>query len=148
MKRAWSDGTTSIVFDAVDLIDKLVALIPPRHFNLTSYAGVFASRSALRDEVVLTPPGDEAFRKVCEHPSSSSRWVGLEMAIPVVPSSMRVAAWGSISRETLPAVEASMAPSSAKLMRRLTGQPGRLWAGRIIEGRLVRIAGGASKSIA
>ncbi len=46
MKRAWSDGTTSIVFDALELIGKLVAPIPPRHCNLTSYAGVFASRSA------------------------------------------------------------------------------------------------------
>ena len=75
MKRAWSDGTTSLVFDPVELIGKLVALIPPRHLNLTSYAGVFASRSGLRAEVVPTPPPDEAFKKVCEHPSSSSRWV-------------------------------------------------------------------------
>ena len=75
LKRAWSDGTTRIVFDPVELIGKLIALIPPRHFNLTSYAGVFASRSALRAEVVPTPPPEEVFKKVCEHPSSSSRWV-------------------------------------------------------------------------
>ncbi len=37
--------------------------------------GVFASRSALRAEVVPTPPPDKVFKKVCEHPSSSSRWV-------------------------------------------------------------------------
>ncbi|MCP5024824.1 MAG: transposase [Actinomycetia bacterium] len=75
MKRAWSDGTTSIVFEPVELVGKLVALIPPRYLNLTSYAGVFASRSRLRADVVPTPPPDEAFKKVCEHPSSTSRWV-------------------------------------------------------------------------
>lgn len=75
MKRAWSDGTTSILFEPVELIGRLAALIPPRHFNLTSYAGVFASRSALRTEVVPTPPPDEPCRKLCEHPSPSSRWV-------------------------------------------------------------------------
>ncbi len=76
MKRAWSDGTTSILFDGVELIGKLVALIPRRYFNLTSYAGVFASRSALRTEVVpAPPPDDDAYKKLCEHPSSTSRWL-------------------------------------------------------------------------
>ncbi len=64
-----------MIFDPVELIGKLVALVPPRHFNLVSYAGVFASRSSLRAEVVPSPPPEEAYKKVCEHPSSSSRWV-------------------------------------------------------------------------
>ncbi|MCP4959796.1 MAG: transposase, partial [Actinomycetia bacterium] len=75
MKRAWSDGTTSIVFDPVELIGKLVALIPPRRLHLVTYAGVFASRSSLRADVVPVPPPDEeVYKKVCAHPSASSRW--------------------------------------------------------------------------
>ncbi len=47
-----------MIFDPVELMGKLVALVPPRHFNLVSYAGVFASRSSLRAEVVPSPPPD------------------------------------------------------------------------------------------
>jgi hypothetical protein len=76
LRRAWSDGTTSMLFEPVELIGKLVALVPPKHFNLVGYAGVFASRSSLRAEVVpVPPPEDKEYRKVCEHPGSSSRWV-------------------------------------------------------------------------
>ena len=110
MRRAWSDGTTSVVFDPVVLevvkagmsrrsqqadvaltagltvlIGKLVALIPPRHFNLVSYAGVFASRSSLRAEVVPAPrPDDKVYRKVCEHPSPSSRWLSWARMLDLV----------------------------------------------------------------
>ncbi len=76
LKRAWSDGTTSIVFEAVEWIGKLVALVPPRHFNLTSYAGVFASRSGLRADVVPAPPPEnDGCKRLCAHPSTSSRWL-------------------------------------------------------------------------
>ena len=34
---------------------KLVALVPPPHFNLVRYAGVFANRHHLRTQIVPTP---------------------------------------------------------------------------------------------
>ncbi|MCP3985250.1 MAG: hypothetical protein GY723_12745, partial [bacterium] len=75
MRRAWSDGTTAIVFDPVELVGKLIALIPPSHANLVTYAGVFGARSALRAEVVPTPPEEERqWRKICEHPSRARFW--------------------------------------------------------------------------
>ncbi len=75
MRRAWSDGTTAIVFDPVELIGKLIALIPPSHANLVNYAGVFGARSALRAEVVPTPPQEEReWRKICEHPTRPGLW--------------------------------------------------------------------------
>jgi len=56
MKRALPDGRRQLVMTGVELLEKLVPLIPPTYANLTRFHGVFAPTSRLRDKVVPLPP--------------------------------------------------------------------------------------------
>ena len=58
LKKAWSDGSTHIVLDGIELLGRLAALVPPPRAPLTRYFGVFAPKAALRREVVPKPKGD------------------------------------------------------------------------------------------
>jgi hypothetical protein len=56
MKRPLPDGRRKLVMTGVELLEKLVPLIPPTYANLTRFHGVFAPTSRLRDKVVPRPP--------------------------------------------------------------------------------------------
>jgi len=55
MKRPWKDGTTSLVFEPLDLVGRLAALVPPPRFNLIRYHGVLAANAKLRSRIVPVP---------------------------------------------------------------------------------------------
>ena len=55
MKRLLPDGRRQLVMTGVELLEKLVPLIPPTYANLTRFHGVFAPTSRLRDKVVPRP---------------------------------------------------------------------------------------------
>ena len=52
-KSPWRDGTTHVLFEPLDFIARLAALIPRPGVNLTRYHGVFAPNSPLR--ALVTP---------------------------------------------------------------------------------------------
>ena len=52
LRRRWSDGTTHLLFDPVELLERLAALTPRPHINLILYHGVLAPRAAWRSLVV------------------------------------------------------------------------------------------------
>jgi len=54
-KRPWKDGSTHVVFDPLVLVERLAALVPRPHKNLTTYHGVFAPNASYRDRVVPLP---------------------------------------------------------------------------------------------
>jgi len=56
LKRPFSDGTTHIVFEPGELIEKLAALVPFPHKNLIRYHGVLAPNARWRRHVVPKPP--------------------------------------------------------------------------------------------
>ena len=56
MKKAWSDGTHALVFEPLDLIARLCAMIPPPRFHMVRYHGVLSSHASRRPEVVPEPP--------------------------------------------------------------------------------------------
>jgi cell division septation protein DedD len=56
MKRPLPDGRARLVLTGVELLEKLVPLIPPTYANLTRFHGVFAPTSRLRAKVVPPPP--------------------------------------------------------------------------------------------
>ncbi len=56
LRRRWTDGTTHLVFDPVELLERLAALTPRPRVNLILYHGVLAPRAAWRRAVV---PGRE-----------------------------------------------------------------------------------------
>jgi hypothetical protein len=52
LRRRWADGTTHLVFDPVEFLERLAALVPRPRINLVLYYGVLAPRAAWRDAVV------------------------------------------------------------------------------------------------
>jgi hypothetical protein len=55
-RRPWSDGTTGIKLSALELIEKLAALVPPPHAHLVHYSGCLAPNSKLRTQVSSPHP--------------------------------------------------------------------------------------------
>lgn len=52
LKHRWRDGTTHVVFEPHELVEKLAALIPPPRFHGARYHGVFAPCARERARVV------------------------------------------------------------------------------------------------
>jgi hypothetical protein len=52
LRHRWRDGTTHVVFDPLDLVARLAALVPPRRANLVRYFGIVAPCASWRDVVV------------------------------------------------------------------------------------------------
>jgi hypothetical protein len=56
LKHRWRDGTTHVVFEPGELVEKLAALVPPPRFHLVRYHGVLGPCASQRSRVV---PGHE-----------------------------------------------------------------------------------------
>ena len=63
-KTPWRDGTTHVVFEPLDFIARLAALVPKPRVNLTRFHGVFAPNSRYRARV--TPAGRGPGGKGCD----------------------------------------------------------------------------------
>ncbi|NWG13055.1 MAG: transposase [Acidobacteria bacterium] len=55
LKHRWRDGTTHVICEPLELIERLAALVPPPRFNITRYYGVFAPAAAFRPRVTPEP---------------------------------------------------------------------------------------------
>ena len=51
LKTPWHNGTTHVIFEPLDFISRLVALVPKPRVNLTRFHGVFAPNSKYRSMV-------------------------------------------------------------------------------------------------
>ena len=60
LRRPWADGTTAFVYEPVELMERLAALVPMPRANLVRYHGVFAPAAEWRGRVV--PAGDRSRR--------------------------------------------------------------------------------------
>ena len=76
LRRPWADGTTHLLFDPVELLERLAALTPRPRINLILYHGVLAPRAAWRrlvvqfGTVVSPAPGAEPDDVAEEHPDA------------------------------------------------------------------------------
>jgi len=52
LKRRWRDGTTHVIYEPLELVERLAALVPLPRFNLTRYSRVLAPGAAFRPLVV------------------------------------------------------------------------------------------------
>ena len=52
LKTPWRDGTNAVLFTAHEMIEKLIAIIPPPRFNQVRYHGVFAPTHRWRQHVI------------------------------------------------------------------------------------------------
>ena len=57
LKTPYSDGTTHVIFEPLDFIAKLAALVPKPRVNLTRFHGVFAPNSKYRVDVTTAKRG-------------------------------------------------------------------------------------------
>jgi hypothetical protein len=51
LRHRWADGTTRLVFDPIELLERLAALTPRPRINLLLYYGVLGARSAWRARI-------------------------------------------------------------------------------------------------
>jgi len=56
LKRRYRDGTTHVLFEPQEFMEKLAALVPPPRFNLVRYHGVLAPAARLRARIVPNAP--------------------------------------------------------------------------------------------
>ena len=71
LKEPWNDGTAGIQLSPSELIEKLIALIPPRSSPLVRYGGVFAPNFKRRDEIILV--SGRRKRKVSLRPEGTEK---------------------------------------------------------------------------
>jgi ribosomal protein S27E len=57
LKTPWRNGTTHVIFEPLDFISRLVALVPRPRVNLTRFHGVFAPNSKYRAQVTPAKRG-------------------------------------------------------------------------------------------
>jgi hypothetical protein len=63
LKTPWSDGTTSLIFSPMELLEKIAALVPPPRVNLIRYHGVLAAHAKNREKIVPSKTPQEAGTK-------------------------------------------------------------------------------------
>ena len=61
LKTQWSDGTEAILVTPSELIEKLIALIPPPYIHMSRYFGVLSSHSKWRGKIILKPHVKKGF---------------------------------------------------------------------------------------
>jgi hypothetical protein len=67
LKSTWSDGTTHLLFEPSELLERLAALVPRPHKNLVLYHGVLAGNARWRKQIVAHGrPGGDADRPIPE----------------------------------------------------------------------------------
>ncbi len=52
LKRRWKDGTKAVIYEPMELMERLAALVPPPRFNIVRYSGVLAPASSNRRYIV------------------------------------------------------------------------------------------------
>jgi len=60
LRRRWSDGTTHLLFDPIELLERLAALTPRPRVNLVLYYGVLGARARWRGRIVASLRAAEA----------------------------------------------------------------------------------------
>ena len=73
LKTPYSDGTTHVIFEPLDFIAKLAALVPKPRVNLTRFHGVFAPNSKHRVEVTPAKRGKGRTRQENEDKTPEQR---------------------------------------------------------------------------
>lgn len=65
LRHRWRDGTSYVIFDPMDLLGKLAALVPPPMFNLVRYHGILAPSARWRSRIVPVDSQDGVALGTC-----------------------------------------------------------------------------------
>jgi hypothetical protein len=72
LKTPYRDGTTHVIFEPLDLIARLAALVPKPRAHLTRYHGVFAPNGRLRRHITRAGQGKQGLTR-CPEPQAAER---------------------------------------------------------------------------
>jgi hypothetical protein len=92
LTHPWRDGTQALLFEPLDFLGKLAALIPPARAHQVRYHGVFAARSSLRDLVTEDRPDLDA---AADPPAASPSVTAPPATAPRRPRHLR---WAQLLR--------------------------------------------------
>lgn len=84
LKQEYSDGTTHVLFDPLELVEKVVALIPSPRANLLRYHGVFAPNFKDRKRIVPAHLEEATAKKKARPNRSWSELLKRSFAIDVL----------------------------------------------------------------
>ena len=65
LRHKWRNGATHVIFEPLDLVAKLAAIVPPPRFNLVRYHGIFAPASSWRKRIVPYDAGESMHCLAC-----------------------------------------------------------------------------------
>jgi hypothetical protein len=81
LKTPWRNGTTHVIFEPLEFISRLVALVPKPRVNLTRFHGVFAPNSKHRAQVTPAKRGKATMpRSLDEDQTPAERRVAMTWA--------------------------------------------------------------------
>jgi len=67
LKHRWRDGTTHVVFEPQELVEKLAALVPPPRVHLVRYHGILGPCASQRDRIVPGSATAAGSDRRCQH---------------------------------------------------------------------------------
>ena len=73
LKRTFTDGTTHVLFSPMELLEKLVSLVPRPNVHLVRYHGVLAPHAKVRSKVIPKLPTEKLESTEEKHGSHSKR---------------------------------------------------------------------------
>jgi len=93
LKTPWRNGSTQVIFEPLDFISRLVALVPKPRVNLARFHGVFAPNSKYRAKVVPArrgkgkkcPSGDGTDQTPAEKRVSMAGFCSCKTGIHAIP---------------------------------------------------------------
>jgi len=72
-RRPWSDGSTALLLDPLELLERLAALVPPPRRPLLASHGVLAPHAGWRPAVVPGPPAGPSVEAGSDRPRTAGR---------------------------------------------------------------------------
>ena len=66
LKTTWRDGTTHVIFEPQELMEKLAVLVPPPRLNLTRFYGILAPAAKWRASAVPAPAAATQSEPPCD----------------------------------------------------------------------------------
>ena len=66
LKTPWCNGTTHVIFEPLELMEKLAVLVPAPRANLIRYHGVLGPAAKWRAAIVPDPPDSDGATPGCE----------------------------------------------------------------------------------
>jgi hypothetical protein len=73
LKTPWRNGTSHVIFETSEFIEKLAALVPAPRANLVRYHGIFGPAAKWRPQIVPSPQKSEPADATCRDAYSVSR---------------------------------------------------------------------------